>query len=377
MVPHVDIALSVVASILQLQFGPLRLSLTDRIFPGGHSFSPIGRSSLQVRFDVGHLLAKHTCLRLFFRIVDDTLSLMVVIQEREEAIVLFLRHRIVFVRMTLSTLNRQTEKRLANRVHTIEHGVHAELFRVDTTFFVEHRVSQEPRCDNLVLSRSRQQVSGQLLDDKLVVRKVLVQSIDHVVPVEGNLSRLVLFETIGVCIASGVEPVAAPAFAVMRRLQQSLNLLFVGIRCRIGHERINLGNGRRQAGQIQMQSTQQRDLVRFRRCSQSRTGEFCDDEPVDLIPDSRGRFLLRHGRQDRSSKSPVRRVFSTRFNPPRQQRHLCVCERLVLSLQRWHPQTVVSTGDSLDQLTGIRLTGHDRHFPGLSRPGRSRPQIKS
>ena len=71
--------------------------------------------------------------------------------------------------MALTALNRQPQDALPNGVHAVEHRFHAELFRVNTALFVQHRITQESRRNQLILCPVGQQVSGQLLDEKLVV----------------------------------------------------------------------------------------------------------------------------------------------------------------------------------------------------------------
>ena len=64
---------------------------------------------------------------------------------------------------------------LADGVHAVVHGFHAELLRVDSTLFIDHGIAQETRGHNLVLRGVRQQVAGNLIDDELVVRQVVIE----------------------------------------------------------------------------------------------------------------------------------------------------------------------------------------------------------
>ena len=81
---------------------------------------------------------------------------MIVVQESEQTVVLFMCDRIVFVRMALCTLDCQAKDAFADGVHPIEHRIHAKLFRIDASFLVQHRVPQEARGNDLILSRVRQ-----------------------------------------------------------------------------------------------------------------------------------------------------------------------------------------------------------------------------
>ena len=46
-----------------------------------------------------------------------------------------------FVAVALSALNRQAQNAFADGVHPIEHRLHADLFRINSPFFVYHGVS--------------------------------------------------------------------------------------------------------------------------------------------------------------------------------------------------------------------------------------------
>ena len=70
---------------------------------------------------------------------------MRVVEEREHPVVLFLRQRIVLVVVALGALDGQAEHALADGVHAVEHGLHAELLGIDAAFLVDHRVAQEAR----------------------------------------------------------------------------------------------------------------------------------------------------------------------------------------------------------------------------------------
>ena len=76
------------------------------------------------------------------------------------------------------------------------------------------------------------QVAGNLLDDELVVGQVAVQGGDDPVAIGVHLARLVFLVAVGVGVARGVEPDPAPALAVVRRIQQPLDLLLERIAAR-------------------------------------------------------------------------------------------------------------------------------------------------
>ena len=76
---------------------------------------------------------------------------------------------------------------------------------------------------------SGQQVAGDLLDDELVVGQVAVEGADDPVAIEPDLARLVLLVAVGIGITRGIEPEPSPALAVMRRVEQPVDELGVGV----------------------------------------------------------------------------------------------------------------------------------------------------
>ena len=154
------------------------------------------------------------------------------------------------------------EDALADGVHAVEHGFHAELLGVDAALFVDHRVAQKSGGDALILGRRSASRSPAICSMmKLVVGQIAVERVDHPVAIEPDAARLVLLEAVGVGIARRVEPVAAPALAVVRRRQQPVDLLLVGVRDFVGQERIDFFDRRRQADQIETQAAEQRDAI--------------------------------------------------------------------------------------------------------------------
>src|SRR5207248_912489 len=68
---------------------------------------------------------------------------------------------------------------------------------------------------------------------------------------------------VGVGIAGGVEPVAAPALAVVWRLEQALHLALIGSWLGVSEKRVHLRRRRRQPGQIEAEPAQQRRALGF------------------------------------------------------------------------------------------------------------------
>src|SRR5207249_3280574 len=69
------------------------------------------------------------------------------------------------------------------------------------------------------------------------------------------------FITVAFREADNVEPVAAPAFAVVRRREETLDEGFVGIRPRVGDEGGDLLGSGRQPGEVEGNATDERGAV--------------------------------------------------------------------------------------------------------------------
>ena len=101
--------------------------------------------------------------------------------------------------------------------------------------------SEKAGGDERLVGHVIQLVARDLLAQELGVRLVLVERVDDVVAVApGVYSDVVLLETVGVGVAGDVEPVAAPALAVMRRVEQLLDQPLPGAPLRVGQKRIDL-----------------------------------------------------------------------------------------------------------------------------------------
>ena len=108
---------------------------------------------------------------------------------------------------------------------------------------------------------SGQQVAGQLLDRELVERQVAVEGVDDPVAVLPDRARGVDAVAVGVGVAGQVEPVPAPALAVVRRGEQPVDQPLVGVGPGVGEEGLDLGGRRRQAEQVEAEPADQRRAV--------------------------------------------------------------------------------------------------------------------
>ena len=129
----------------------------------------------------------------------------------------------------------------------------------------------------------REFIAGELFGDKSVKWLVGVEGTDDVVTILVSVAprRVGVAVAVRVGVTRDVQPVAAPAFAVMRGVEQPVDELFVGIGRRVREECRNLGGRRRQAREIEAGAAQQRDLFSVRRETEFLLHERADQERID------------------------------------------------------------------------------------------------
>ena len=217
-----------------------------------------------------------------------------------------------------------------------------------------------------------------LLADELVVRLVVVERVDHVVAVAPRVRpRVVLLEARRVGVAGHVEPVPAPALAVVGRGQQPVDEPLPGAARRIGQELVGLRRRRRHAGEIQVGAAQQRQPVGPRRRHDPRLPARRLEKAVHRVGERAGR---RNRGACRTPESPVvarpggqlaalqRRQRGTRrgggagvpmralLDPDAQGRHLGVRQRLAAHRHRGP----IEARHHAEEPAVLRAAGHQR-----------------
>ena len=113
-------------------------------------------------------------------------------------------------------------------------------------------VAQEASGDQPVMRDIGKLVARQLFFQKLVVREILVEGLDDVIPIAPRIGAIeIMFVAVGVGIPRHVQPVPAPALAVLRRFKQPVKQLFPCVGRRVCDELAGLVDGRRQAREVQ------------------------------------------------------------------------------------------------------------------------------
>ena len=116
---------------------------------------------------------------------------------------------------------------------------------------------QEPQTseDSFVLAQV-ELIGGKLLEQKLVVRQIVIERTNDVIAIRESK------RAVGRGVSGHIQPVTAPALAVMRRGQQSIHDSLVRLRRPVRHEGRDLFRRRRQADQVVRRPPDQRSFVR-------------------------------------------------------------------------------------------------------------------
>ena len=129
---------------------------------------------------------------------------------------------------------------------------------------------QEAGGDARLVRDVVQLVARDLLAQELVVRLVVVEGVDDVVAVAPHVQAdVVLLEPVGVGVARHVQPVAAPALAVVGRIEQLVDQPLPGPALGVGQEFLHLLGGGRHADQVEIGAPQQRQPIGPRRGGQA------------------------------------------------------------------------------------------------------------
>ena len=168
------------------------------------------------------------------------------------------------MRVTLGTIQREAEPRGANSGNAILYRLHAILLGVAAAFVVDLGVAVEAGGDLLSQRWLRQEIARELIDGELIERLVAVEGIDDPFAVGPDGTRQVHLITVGVGVSGEVQPAPRHVFAVMRRSEQAIHQLLVGVWRGVVHERLHLVPAWWKPGEIEAESPGKRVTISFR-----------------------------------------------------------------------------------------------------------------
>ena len=156
----------------------------------------------------------------------------------------------------------QSHPNCHGRVDPVDSVFQEELLQNQTSLGVVAIVPVETRRNDLIHGRVRQQVTGQLLDRKLIERHVGLVSFNDPVAPAPHCARSVVLIAIRIGIAGRFHPLPGHSFGVSIAVEQSVDQLLVGIRRLVREKRVHLLHRRRQSGEIERDPSNQGFLLR-------------------------------------------------------------------------------------------------------------------
>ena len=275
------------------------------------------------------------------------------IEVGEHLEVILLADRVELVVMALRTSEGEAEHRLAQGLHAVGVVVD-EVLRGDGAALVcVHVVPLETGRDELGVGRVRQEVTGQLLQDELVVGQVVVEGLDHPVAPEPHVAAAVDGEAVGVGVTGGVQPLERHAFAKVRASQQASDELGIGLGVAVSDEGLDLFGGGRQAREVEGYATDQRGAIGASGGLKPLLLQRRRDECIDGVAGGGRRRFLGH------REGPVGFVFRALLNPGLQRR-LVLRTQLEVRLRRGHDVIGVVADDALPDFALGKVTWDDR-----------------
>ena len=150
-------------------------------------------------------------------------------------------------------------------------------------------------------------IAGELIGHKPIVRRVVVEGVDHPVAIPPNVRfQLIALVAARLGKADKVEPVPRPAFAVLLGSKQTINQLLVGLGVFVADKCVDLFSSGRQAQQVKVRAANERALVGQRRGFEVALLKLGQNERIDRVADPVRLLHRRHRRAfHRLQRPPV------------------------------------------------------------------------
>src|SRR5690606_20343802 len=135
-------------------------------------------------------------------------------------------------------------------IDAIDDGRVAEFFVVGTAFVVGHRIAVKGGGDELLGGGLGEQIAGELLNGELVVGHIPIKRVDDPIAVAPHGAAPIRFVAFRIGIAGEVEPLAGPAFAVVRTAKEFADVILVCDGARVGDKERDIVGIGREAGKV-------------------------------------------------------------------------------------------------------------------------------
>ena len=204
--------------------------------------------------------------------------------------------------VALSTLQAEPHPDHRGRLHAVDGVLDTVLFGDGSPFIRRRVVPIETGRDFLIVRRVRDEVSGKLLNRKLVERLVRVVSRDDPVAPRPHVAWPVRVKDAGITVPGRVHPHKRHPLAEWLRGQQLVDDFFISVFAGVCQKHVDLFDGWRQAGQVEGHASQQPFFVGLIVRVETLQFEAFQNESVDGVFRTRFLFDIRydrlHGRQE-------------------------------------------------------------------------------
>ena len=229
-----------------------------------------------------------------------------------QPVVVRLGNRVELVVVAAGTMQRQAEHDRTDALHHLSQDLLTRDLGVGVAADEVHGACPVKSGGREQIDRfpgvlaDREQVAGELLGQKLIVRLVLDETIDHVIAVSPSMGPVgIHFVAVRLGKTDGVQPVLCLPLPEGGRGQQAIDDFFVGRRRGIRKEGVLFRNGRGQTGQIKAHPSQQGELSGTFRGRNPGRLLFRNDEGVNRVQNGGGIPHNRNLRHFRWLKGPV------------------------------------------------------------------------
>ena len=168
-------------------------------------------------------------------------------EEGLKTVVIALGERLELMIVAARAAHGQAKKSQRGGIGNIVERVVAALFLVGTVHHIRAEKIEAGGRERLGVA-GPEFVAGDLLADKTVVRLIVIEGANNVVPVTPRMRAYgIVLKAIGLGEAGEVEPVPPPALTISRGGEQAVDELFVGLRGRFTRKLLDLFRRRREA----------------------------------------------------------------------------------------------------------------------------------
>ena len=190
-------------------------------------------------------------------------------EDTVEGVIIARGNRIVLVVVATSAAHGERQHPPRNRINAVVKGVVNVVLELPAA-------GQEPKTgQSLFVLAKVELIRGELLDKEFIVGQIVIERTNDVIAVGEGMGA------VGTGVSSHIQPVTAPAFAVVPRGEQTIHDCCERLRGLVRHEGRDFLGCRRQTDQVISSPANQGSLVRRLRWLHSSGFQFGQDKRIN------------------------------------------------------------------------------------------------